>query len=151
MSPTVTVRSAVLSDLAQMLGLFAQLDAPGALPPDPKAAQSAWAGLLALEGANVFVAELDDKLVSTCTLIIIPNLTHGARPHALIENVVTLESHRGQGLGRKVLHAATEACWSAGCYKVVLSTGSKREAVLGFYEGAGFERGARTAFQMRRE
>lgn len=94
---------------------------------------------------------MDGLLVATCTLLIIPNITHRAVPHALIENVVTLRDYRKKGLGPKVLLAAVEACWSADCYKVVLSTGSKREETLRFYERAGFERGTRTAFELRRE
>jgi GNAT superfamily N-acetyltransferase len=148
--PTI-VRSASAQDLPGMLPLFRHLDVPGSPAPDHTAALSAWNRLIAMDGVTVFVAEVEGVLAATCTLIIIPNVTHAARPHALIENVATLQDYRKQGLGRRVLHAAVDACWAAGCYKVVLTTGSNREATLRFYEGAGFERGIRTAFQMRRD
>jgi GNAT superfamily N-acetyltransferase len=96
------------------------------------------------------VAEADGRLVSSCSLSIIPNLTRGGRPYAVIENVVTDADWRRRGLGRQVLAAATAQAWAAGCYKVMLATGSRREATLQFYEGAGFERGAKTYFEMRR-
>jgi hypothetical protein len=37
--------------------------------------------------------------------------------------------------------------WKAGCYKVMLATGSRREETLHFYEGAGFDRGGKTFFE----
>lgn len=54
------------------------------------------------------------------------------------------------GLGRAVLHAALDRAWNADCYKVLLATGSQRESTLHFYEGAGFQRGAKTYFEIRR-
>jgi GNAT superfamily N-acetyltransferase len=68
----------------------------------------------------------------------------------VIENVVTHAQHRQAGLGRAVLSAALDAAWQADCYKVMLASGSRREATLRFYEGAGFERGGKTFFQVRR-
>ncbi len=88
--------------------------------------------------------------MSSCTLAIIPNLTRGARPYGIIENVVTHPDHRRTGLGRAVLRAAIDKAWSADCYKVMLATGSKREATLSFYEAAGFQKGGKTYFEIRR-
>jgi len=93
---------------------------------------------------------LTGALIASCTLVIIPNLTRGARPYGLIENVVTHQDHRRTGLGRAVLSAALESAWNANCYKVMLATGSRREESLRFYEGAGFERGTKAFFQTRR-
>lgn len=39
--------------------------------------------------------------------------------------------------------------WEAGCYKVMLMTGSKRPETLRFYADAGFEQ-SKTGFQIRR-
>jgi len=100
--------------------------------------------------ATVIVADAAGLLVSTCTLITVPNLTRGVRSYGLIENVVTLSGHRRTGLGRAVLTAALDLAWKANCYKVMLATGSRREETFRFYEGAGFERGGKTFFQARR-
>jgi hypothetical protein len=43
-----------------------------------------------------------------------------------------------------------DTAWEAGCYKIMLATGSRREETLQFYESAGFERGGKTFFQARR-
>ena len=149
MTPPATIRAARAEDLPRLLPLFRHLDAPDEAPPDPDAARDAFVRLLRTDGVTVFVAEMPPVLVATCTLFVMANLTHGARPHALIENVATLASHRQRGLGSAVLHAAATAAREAGCYKVVLSTGSQRESTLRFYETAGFARGARTTFQIR--
>ena len=100
-------------------------------------------------GSHIVLGCLDAAIVATCTLVVIPNMTRGGAPYALIENVVTDPAHRNRGYGNAVLKAASEAAWRAGCYKVMLLTGSTQEAVLKFYRGAGFEQ-SKTGFQMRK-
>jgi GNAT superfamily N-acetyltransferase len=87
---------------------------------------------------------MHDRLVATCNLTIIPNLTRGARPYGIIENVVTHPTYRQRGLSTKVLRYALTIAWQQNCYKVMLLTGSKQEETLQFYERAGFERGIKT-------
>lgn len=99
-------------------------------------------------GSALLVGLLDGVPVATCTLIVIPNLTRQAMPYALIENVATDRRHRRQGFGTAILHEASHRAFAAGCYKVMLMTGSKDPAVLRFYEKAGFEQ-SKTGFQMR--
>lgn len=105
--------------------------------------------MLAAPGVTVFVAEHGGMLAATCTLVVIPNLTRGGRPYGLVENVVTDAGHRKAGLGRAVIAAALEQAWEAGCYKVMLLTGSKNPATLRFYAGIGFIQD-KTGFQIRR-
>ena len=49
---------------------------------------------------HLLVGEADSAVISTVTLVIVENLTHGMRPYALIENVVTHRAHRGKALRR---------------------------------------------------
>ncbi|MCG8545658.1 MAG: GNAT family N-acetyltransferase, partial [Alphaproteobacteria bacterium] len=91
----------------------------------------------------------DGVHVTSCTLIVIPNLTRGGAPYALIENVVTHPDHRKRGYGRAVLTEAIAAAWRHGCYKVMLLTGPRRPATLKFYADVGFEQ-TKTGFQVRR-
>lgn len=105
--------------------------------------------MLGRPGLTVFIAEVDGRPAATCTLVIVPNLTRGARPYGLIENVVTDVGQRGRGLARALLKAAIATAWQQGCYKVMLMTGRSDEATLRFYERSGFHRG-KTAFHINR-
>jgi GNAT superfamily N-acetyltransferase len=96
-----------------------------------------------------FVVEDDGVIVSSCTLIIIDNLTRSGRPFGLIENVVTHKEYRKRGYGTAVLHKALEVAKNKDCYKIVLLTGRKEESVLRFYERVGFEKGIKTGFIIR--
>jgi GNAT superfamily N-acetyltransferase len=147
--PNIDIRLTRRPDLAGMLALYRHLN-PDDPAPDPAKAETAWLALIGSDLTKVIVADSAGVLVSSCTLVIIPNLTRGVRPYGLIENVVTHADHRRTGLGRAVLSAALNAAWEADCYKVMLATGSRREETLRFYEGAGFERGGKTFFQVRR-
>ncbi len=144
----VEVRRAGPADLAGLLKLYRHLNPADPAPPAERA-DAAWQAMLASPGMTVFLAEDGGRLLASCTLIVVSNLTRGACPYALIENVVTHADARRRGLGQAVLKAALAEAWAADCYKVMLMTGSKEDATLRFYEAAGFERG-KTAFQIRR-
>jgi GNAT superfamily N-acetyltransferase len=143
------IRPAKPDDLPGVLGLYGQLN-----PDDPvldlAAAAPVWSALLSSGLTTPFVADLAGQLVASCTLAIVPNLSRGARPYGVIENVVTDVDHRRTGLGRAVLRVALENAWKADCYKVLLATGSRRETTLRFYEGAGFQRDTKAYFEIRR-
>ncbi|MFC3027658.1 MULTISPECIES: GNAT family N-acetyltransferase [Roseomonadaceae] len=144
------IRSAMPGDLPGLLALYPHLN-PGDPAPDPARAEAAWGEMLAASPlVTVIVAERYGDIVASCILIRVPNLTVGARPYAVIENVVTHAAHRCEGLGQAVLAAALEAAWAANCYKVSLATGSHQESTLRFYEKAGFTRNAKTFFEVRR-
>ncbi|MFN4275807.1 MAG: GNAT family N-acetyltransferase [Ferrovibrio sp.] len=142
------IRQARRADLSALLDLYRQLHA-GDPPIDLDRAKQAFDAMLGQPGLTVFVAEADGRPAATCTLIVVPNLTRGARPYGLIENVVTDAGFRSRGFGRTVLKAAISAAWRQDCYKVMLMTGRSDEATLRFYEHSGFSRG-KTAFQINR-
>lgn len=132
-----------------MLDLYQHLNPNDPRVPEAMAA-TAWQAMLDSELIRLIVAEREGTLVSSCMLVIVPNITRGARSFGVIENVVTHAAHRGQGLGRAVLAAAVEAAWDADCYKVMLATGSRQGSTWRFYEGAGFTRATKTHFEVRR-
>ncbi|RDJ21092.1 GNAT family N-acetyltransferase [Bosea caraganae] len=145
---SVTVRKAVTADLPSILALYRQLSITDQVP-DAATAAGTWQRILASDFMTVHVAELEGRAVATCVLLIAPNLTRNMRPFALVENVVTEAGLRGQGVGKRVVQAVIAQAWAEGCYKVMLLTGRKDPAVLGFYEACGFSRG-KTAFEVRR-
>ncbi|MEO6993919.1 MAG: GNAT family N-acetyltransferase, partial [Lacunisphaera sp.] len=134
-------------ELPELLGLYAMLhpDDPVFDPHGPEV-QSHWHKILADPNLRYYVAEQEGKLVATCTLTIIPNLTRQLRPFGVIENVVTHPAYRRRGFATNVLRCALEDAWLNGCYKVMLASGSKEDATLRFYEKAGFLRGVKTGF-----
>ena len=138
-----------MHDLPGILALYRHLH-PADPPLDPTTAKAAWSSLLSSGLTTLFVADMTGLLVSSCTIAIIPNLSRGARPYGVIENVVTHADHRRAGLGRAVLRVALDKAWNADCYKVTLATGSRKVSTLGFYEAAGFQRGGKTYFEIRR-
>jgi GNAT superfamily N-acetyltransferase len=143
-----SIRAASPSDLEGLLALYRHLN-PSDEPVSRDLAPSRLEAIKQIPGSAVLLGLLHDELVASCSLIVIPNLTRGGKPYALIENVVTDARYRGRGYGTAILKAATEAAWDAGCYKVMLMTGSRQPSTLKFYENAGFEQ-SKSGFQMRR-
>ncbi|MEO9903635.1 GNAT family N-acetyltransferase [Nisaea sp.] len=94
--------------------------------------------LLNRDGTAIYGAETNGRIVSMATLHLMPNMTYGGRPYALVENVVTLKTRQGEGIGRGVMTALIDAAWAADAYKVMLLTGRRAEA-RGFYEKLGFD------------
>lgn len=143
----MNIRRLVASDLASLLGLYSYLH-----PDDPslddknELVLEHWVAITSDPRLVYFGAEMESKLVSSCTLTIIPNLTRAMRPYGVIENVVTHPEYRKRGLATAVLREALSQAWRSGCYKVMLETGSTEEATLRFYEKAGFVRGVKTGF-----
>jgi GNAT superfamily N-acetyltransferase len=147
MAGELSIRTAERADLPALLELYRDLN-----PDDPPLAladaESIWQQISNYRGCTIFVGVQDNALITSCTLIVVPNLTRGGLPYALIENVVTSAKHRKQGHGAAVLKHAFAEAWKHGCYKIMLLTGSKNPATLKFYEGVGFEQN-KTGFQIR--
>ncbi|ANL28978.1 GCN5-related N-acetyltransferase protein [Rhizobium phaseoli] len=122
-------------------------------PADPLlddiTAEERFSVILAQPGMTVLMGFARDIAVATVTMIVVPNLTRNGASYALLENVITHADHRRRGYaGAVISHAVTEA-WKAGCYKVMLLTGSRTPATLRFYENCGFLQD-KTGYQIRR-
>jgi GNAT superfamily N-acetyltransferase len=142
------VRLAERADLVGLLRLYRDLN-PDDAELSVDAGELRFDALSRITGSGIHVGILNETIISTCTLVVIPNLTRGGQPYALIENVVTSAEHRGHGYGRATLQHAVSSAWDHGCYKVMLLTGSTKPETLGFYRAAGFEQN-KTGFQIRR-
>lgn len=108
--------------------------------------QSIWKSIIADKNYHILIGEINGKLISSLTLIIIANLTRGARPYAIIENVVTHSDYRNKGYAKMLMQEAIKIAKAGECYKIMLLTGSKEEATLSFYEKCGFNNKDKTAY-----
>jgi GNAT superfamily N-acetyltransferase len=145
----VHIRNARQDELKALLNLYQHLHANDAPLPEDSTLQQAWSEILSDSKVHCLIADLDGEIVASCVLVIVPNLTRGARPYGLIENVVTHVSHRRKGIATQLLHYALQVAWGQNCYKVMLLTGSKREEIHQFYERASFNKGDKTGFVAR--
>lgn len=144
----LVVRAAGQADLPALLNLYGDLDPADTRCPEGKAA-FIFERFSAYPGSAILIGLVGAEMVTSCTIVVIPNLTRGGTPYALIENVVTSANHRNRGWGKAILKAAVDHAWTEGCYKAMLMTGSKKPSTLVFYEAAGFEQ-TKTGFQVRR-
>ncbi|MBQ8799610.1 MAG: GNAT family N-acetyltransferase [Lachnospiraceae bacterium] len=139
------VREVQEKDLNELLELYLHLHEES-VPEFTEHLSKTWQAILTDENHHIIVKEIDGKLVSSCVCVIIPNLTRNVRPYAFVENVVTHEAYRGKGYATECLNYAKELSENAGCYKMMLLTGSKKESTLKFYERAGYNSSDKTAF-----
>ncbi len=141
----VAVREVRHEDLDALLHLYLHLHETD-IPEQSSSLSRIWNAIVSSPDYHIFVVEQDGKIVSSCSCIMIENLTHGLRPYALIENVVTDQQYRGRGLASACVEQAVTAAKKAGCYKVMLMTGAKDSKTLDFYRHNGFNSCDKTAF-----
>lgn len=101
------VREVTEQDLPQLLELYLYLHETE-IPAFDDHLLGVWQKILSDPDHHIIVAEEDGKLVSTCVCVILPNLTRGVRPYALVENVVTHGDYRGKGYASACLAYAKE-------------------------------------------
>ena len=143
MFPARHVRALAVADGAEALVLYNELTA------GPKAVDTAgFRAVLAHPGTTVFGAFAEQTLAAMVTLHLIPNAVWTGRPYGLIENVVTRRSHQRRGFGRLAMEAALDAAQAARAHKVMLMTGTGRQAG-GFYEALGFSDREKRAMVIR--
>lgn len=121
------------------------------IPAPPEQLKSTWDQILRNETVVHYVAESEGILVAACHLVVVPNLTRGAKPYGMIENVVTRPEYRRHGIGTRLLQYVLKEAWSLDCYKVMLMTGSREAGVHQYYENAGFKPGLKAAFLAKPE
>ena len=145
---TLLLRHARREDLDALLALYAQLN-PDDVPAPREGLAAILDAILASAHFAIILGTHGERVVATCYLNVIPNLTRGGAPYAAIENVVVESSLRGSGLGRQVMRFALDEAWRHGCYKALLQTGSRDPRVHRFYEACGFSASDKTGFVAR--
>lgn len=139
------IREIKEQELDGLLELYKQLhDNKKPEPSEPL--NELWKQIMADKNHHIIVAIEDEKIVSSCVLVIVLNLTNQQRPYGLIENVITDKDYRNKGLATACLQYAKELAERKNCYKIMLLTGAKDENTLRFYEKAGYNKNDKTAF-----
>lgn len=133
----IEIRQCTEDDLPALQELYRQLHSGEKPNPSTDELQQGFAAMSAFPGCQVYVVEVDARVLGTFTLYILPNLTRGCRPAAIIENIVVDEAHRGQGIGRAMLEYARAKAQAQGCYKLSLTSNAKRTESHAFYRQCG--------------
>ena len=133
----VTVRHATSSDLEALLGLYAQLS-PDNASTDPIRAALGLRQVLTRPELSLLVAESNGAVLGTVMLVVVPNLTHNARPWIQIENMVVDKTVRRAGVGGAFMEAAVAFAKETGAYKIQLQSAEHRHEAHAFYESLGF-------------
>lgn len=141
------IRLVVNNDFEQLLGLLRQLN-----PSDPETSEielKVFEEIIESKYLDLIVAEDEGMLLGSSYVNVIPNMTRGGRPYAVIENVITDSAHRNRGIGKALIHQAIEIAWKHNCYKVMLMSGRKDEAVHAFYTKCVFDADEKQAYVQR--
>ena len=86
---------------------------------------------------EVYVVEMDGKIVGTVTLLIETKLIHNMGKVAHIEDVVVDKNYRNNGLGKQMIQYAVSLSKEYGCYKTILDCSDEN---VSFYQKCDFEK-----------
>lgn len=134
----INIRQANEDDLGAILALHRQLGDKAEQSLNLKEANEMFAKFSQYPYYKVFIAEIQGQTVGTFALLIMNNIAHKGAPSGVIEDVVVSQDHRSKGIGKIMMNFAMEQCRKQGCYKVALSSNSKRIDAHRFYESLGF-------------
>ncbi len=144
------IRLATPADRAGLLALYRELR-----PNDPQIptelADSTLQAMLENAQIALIVVEENQQLIASCMLGLIPTLTNGARPFAMIEHVITNSRCRGKGIGSRMLRFAIDIAWQKNCYKVMLLSGMQRAEAHRVYEKLGFRGDVEKGYALKPE
>ncbi|WP_100182395.1 GNAT family N-acetyltransferase [Candidatus Nitrosotenuis aquarius] len=85
----------------------------------------------------IFVAEYNDKIIGSTTLLIEQKFIHDGGKVGHIEDVVVSKEFQSKGIGVIIIRAVLDYAKSQGCYKTILDCD---DSVKPFYEKMGFAR-----------
>ncbi len=136
----LSMRALEFADLDPLLALYEELHPDDDPLPDRSVVEETWRGIVGDRAQIQLGAFVGAELASACGATVVANLTRGARPYALIENVVTAAAFRRRGIGSALMRRLLDACWARRCHKVMLMSALTRSEIHGFYDALGFER-----------
>ena len=134
-------------ELLSLLELYKQLN-PEDKTINQSTAKNIWK-IIETQNIKYFIAKEKGKIIASCYICIIPNLTRGGKSIGFIENVITDIEYRGKGIGKNIIKNAIKYAKEQNCYKILLQSGNKRTDAHGFYESIGFDGESKRAFEIR--
>jgi GNAT superfamily N-acetyltransferase len=149
---SLKIREATIEELPEILSLYAQPDMDdGNILPQLQATEL-YRKMCSYPNYKIFVSLSEGSVVGTFALLIVPNLTHGGKSLAVVEDVMVSPKTQGKGIGKFMMNFAMHTCEDLGCYKMALSSNLKREMAHNFYKSLGFDQmGASFLIQPRSE
>jgi len=148
MAAGFNIRMVNKNDLPELLELYLNLYDSEIMPINAEAIQL-WENILSDPAHYILIGEEDGAVVSSLTLIITKSLTRKMSPNAMIENMVTLPSHRNRGYARLLINRAVEISRERGCYRLMFISGTKNESTVRFYINSGFTNSEKYAYVMK--
>ena len=143
MAAEVVVRRAAGGDLADVVGLLAQL-APAwrssdGVPEVTARDEIVSSEIIADDRRVVLVAENSGGVVGIADLMLMRSLLDGAIPHAVLDSLVIDARSRGKGIGRSLMAGARTVALGAGCCRLEFLSSKGLSGAHGFYRAVGFE------------
>ena len=142
----MNIRRIKEDDLQEILDLYKYLHPNDISLPLNNTILNIWNEFLQNSLVDIFIGEYDNKIISSCVLAIVPNLTRGARPYGLIENVITHPNYRKQGFAKSIINYVIEYSKKKNCYKIMLLSSKNRESAHILYEKLGFNKNKKFGF-----
>ena len=139
------IREAQRNDMMQLFELYTQLH-NNSIPIINKQIMTIWNNIMNDKNHHIILGCINEKIITSCVIVIIPNLTNNQHPYALIENVITDINFRKKGYATSILNYAKKVAIENSCYKIMLMTGSKEKSTLEFYKKAGYNCVDKTGF-----
>jgi len=136
------IRELALGDLSGVLDLYQQPDMDNGQGLDLASAQVVLNRMASYPFYRCYVAldeERSERVVGVFALLIMDNLGHCGMPSGIVEGVCVAPEYQGQGVGKSMMDKAMAVCREQGCYKMALSSNTKREKAHALYRSLGFD------------
>lgn len=131
------IRQATDADLPEVIELLKGMDEEEGVTYGE--ALAIWHKMSKYPYYQVFVVEDNQRIIATCSLIVIDNLGHKGAKIAVAESMIVSQEYRGHGIGNKLMKLVMEKAQEKNCYKLMLSSNKKRLKAHDFYEKLGFQ------------
>jgi GNAT superfamily N-acetyltransferase len=139
---SVTVREALEEDLPRILVLLYQASQssshPAAAPEELTERHHQVFRAFGGPFFHVLVLEVEGEILGTLHLYLVPSISRGGAPWAIVEHVAVDDTQRSKGYGEIQMNKAIGMAREVGACKVSLGSNVRRVASHRFYERLGF-------------